>query len=182
MAKTEELLRRRSVAKGWLPRSVNELQYLLRDDVSDSELLENAVSVFDKRLAVLDDLQAAVELGIGIADLEADIGETDRFHRSARQVRAEAAKRLKGVSTETDTASVSSKEKSEVKSRRLELPKYSGDLTEWQSFWERFDALVDQSELLVISKFSYLQSLLQGEALTVTQGLALTSCICVVNL
>ncbi|XP_066958135.1 uncharacterized protein [Macrobrachium rosenbergii] len=101
--------------------------------------------------------------------------ETDRFHRSARQVRAEAAKRLKGVSTETDTASVSSKDKSEVKLPRLELPKYSGDLTEWQSFCERFDALVDQSELPVISKFSYLQSLLQGEALTVIQGLAPTS-------
>ena len=47
-------------------------------------------------------------------------------------------------------------------------------MTEWQSFWDRFEALVDQSELPVISKFSYLQSLLE-EALSVVQGLSLTS-------
>ncbi|XP_066956237.1 uncharacterized protein [Macrobrachium rosenbergii] len=163
MATTEELLRRQLVAKGWLTRSVNELQDLLRDEASDSELLESAVSVFDKRLAVLGDLQAAVELEIDLADLEADIGETNRFHGSARQVRAEAAKCLKGVSTETDTASVSSKNKSEVKLPRLELPQYSDDLTEWQSFWERFGALLGQSSLNVSfaprSKGAYVESL-----------------------
>ncbi|XP_066967891.1 uncharacterized protein [Macrobrachium rosenbergii] len=163
MATIEELLRRQSAAKGWLTRSVNELQDLLRDNAFDSELLENAVSVFDKRLAVLDDLQAAVELERDLADLEADIDETNRFHMSARQVRSEAAKRLKGVSTEADNASFSSKDKSEVKLPRLELPKYSGDLTEWQSFWERLVALADQSLLNVSfgprSKGAYVESL-----------------------
>lgn len=177
MAKSlQEVKKRRVAAKGWLTRSMKELQDLLKDDTTSYELLEAAVSVFDKRLAVLDDLQAAVELEIeDPAELEADIDETDKFHRSARKIRAEAAKRLTGTRNETDSASTSSKEKSEVKLPRLELPKYAGELTEWQSFWDRFEALVDQSELPVISKFSYLQSLLQGEALSVIQGLALTS-------
>ena len=43
-----------------------------------------------------------------------------------------------------------------VKLPRLGLPKYAGELTEWQSFWDRFEALIDQRDLPVISKFSYL--------------------------
>lgn len=74
-----------------------------------------------------------------------------------------------------NSVSTCSKEKSEAKLPRLELPKFSGELTDWQAFWDRFEALVDQSELPVISKFSYLQSLLKGEALSVIQGLALTN-------
>ena len=61
-----------------------------------------------------------------------------------------------------------------VRLPRLELPKFKGELTEWQSFWDRFEALVDNGNLPVISKFSYLQSLLGGEAKSVIQGLSLT--------
>lgn len=168
--------KRRAAARGWVTRSVKELQELFEDDTTSFELLDAAVSVFDQRLAVFDDRQAEVELLLDESDeLEADMDETDKFHKLARKTRAEAAKRLKGARVESDNASVSSKEKSEVKLPRLELPKYSGELTEWQSFWDRFEALVDQSELPDISKFSYLQSVLQGEARSVIQGLALSS-------
>lgn len=173
-----DVMKRRSAAKGWVTRSVNELHDLLEDDSTAYELLDDAVSVFDKRLAVLDDLQTAVELEFeDPVDLEADIDEADKFHRSARKIRAEATKRLKSARDESDTTSISSanKDKSDVKLPRLELPKFTGELTEWQPFWDRFEALVDQSELPVISKFSYLQSLLKGEAMSVIQGLALTS-------
>ena len=78
-------------------------------------------------------------------------------------------------STQQVNVVTSAKDKSDVKLPRLELPKFSGNLIEWQSFWDRFNALVDQSDLPVISKFSYLQSLLNGEALSVIQGLALTT-------
>lgn len=171
----KDALKRRAAAKGWMTRSVKELQDLFEDDTTSFELLDAAVSVFDKRLATFDVLQAEVELLLeDPADLETDMDETDKFHKDARKTRAQAAKRLKGT-RDTDNASTTSKERSEVKLPRLELPKYSGDLTEWQSFWDRFEALVDQSELPDISKFSYLQSLLQGEALSVIQGLALSS-------
>ena len=82
---------------------------------------------------------------------------------------------MKTDSDESDSVSTSSKDKTEVKLLRLELPKFSGELTDWQSFWDRFEALVNQSDLPVIGKFSCLQSLLQGEALSVILGLALTT-------
>ena len=152
------------------------MQELLDDNSTSQELQEAAVSDFDKRLSSLDDQQAQFEIELeDFSELEADIEEADKFRRSARKVRAEAAKRLKTDSDENDSVSTSSKDKTEVKLPRLELPKFSGELTDWQSFWDRFEALVNQSDLPVISKFSYSQSILQGEALSVIQGLALTT-------
>lgn len=172
----EVVKKRRAGAKRWLTRSMKELQELLDDNSTSQELLEAVVSDFDKRLSSLDDLQELYELELeNTSELETDIEEADKFRRSARKIRAEAAKKLKTASDESDSISSSSKDKSEVKLPRLELPKFSGDLTDWQSFWDRFEALVDQSDLPVISKFSYLQSLLEGEALSVIQGLALTT-------
>ena len=62
-----------------------------------------------------------------------------------------------------------------VKLPKLELPKFSGDIIEWQTFWDKFKATVDSSELPVITKFPYLQSLLEREANASISGLALTS-------
>ena len=180
MPKQTEAEKKRAAAKGWLTRSAKELRELLDDDSTSQEELEAAVSDFDKRLASLDELQEIVELELDDSDdLEAEINDADSFRRCSRKVCAEAAQRLKPARPNpidsNDSASNSSKDKTEVKLPRLELPKFSGDLTDWQSFWDRFEALVDQSDLPVISKFSYLQSLLQGEALSVIQGLALTT-------
>lgn len=44
-----------------------------------------------------------------------------------------------------------------------------------QSFWDRFVARVDEADIPAISKFSYLQSLKEGEVKSVIQGLSLTA-------
>jgi hypothetical protein len=55
------------------------------------------------------------------------------------------------------------------------LPKLTGTIIEWQGFWDQFQALVDDNNNIPqISKFSYLQSLLEGEAKNVMRGLAVT--------
>ena len=63
----------------------------------------------------------------------------------------------------------------DVKLPKLTLPKFSGDVLEWQSFWDQFKVNVHDSDLPVVSKFSYLLSLLQGEAKQAVQGLSMTS-------
>ena len=158
----QENKKKRAATKGWVTRSVKELHDLFDDDATSFELSDAAVSVFDHRLAVFDDFQAAGGLELeDSADLEAYMDETDKFHKNARKIRAEAAKRLKGARDDNGTASTSTKERSQVKLPRLELPKYAGELTEWQSFWDKFEAIVDQCELPVISKFNYLSHYLK---------------------
>ena len=52
---------------------------------------------------------------------------------------------------------------------------FCGDVTLWTSFWEQYHAVVHNSELPSITKFSYLLALLKGEAKACVQGLSLTA-------
>jgi len=46
---------------------------------------------------------------------------------------------------------------------KLILPRFSGDVTKFHSFWDSFNSRVDENdELLVVGKFNYLHSLLEG--------------------
>ena len=58
---------------------------------------------------------------------------------------------------------------------KLEIQKYSGDYTQWQPFWDKFTAVIDQSNLPVVNKFTHLQTLLQGEAAAAIAGNSLTT-------
>ena len=180
-----KLKKTRSSARGWTTRSSNALEALLAGSSASRIELEDAIEDFDKRLASLDEAQAALELEIDdTKELEFDIDDADKFRRQARIPRVKAAQRLvdmvKAEQPETSRSHSSGNDSggslsSKVRLPRLELPKFKGELTEWQSFWDRFMALVDDSSIPVISKFSYLLSLLEGEAKSVIQGLALTT-------
>jgi hypothetical protein len=55
------------------------------------------------------------------------------------------------------------------------LEKFSGNVTEWPTWFENFQAMIEDTELPDITKFSYLQSLLEGEASVSIKGLPLTA-------
>ena len=59
---------------------------------------------------------------------------------------------------------------------KLSLPKFSGDILDWQTFWESFETTVHLNHNLTdIQKFCYLQSLLESSAANVIAGLSLTN-------
>ncbi|GFO14325.1 hypothetical protein PoB_004083000 [Plakobranchus ocellatus] len=59
---------------------------------------------------------------------------------------------------------------------RLHLPKFGGDILEFQEFWDQFTTIIDNREVISeVNKFSYLQSLLLGYAKSCLQVLALTA-------
>ena len=61
-----------------------------------------------------------------------------------------------------------------IKLPKLDIKPYEGDVTEWNSFWELYKVSVhNRAELEAIQKFSYLKSLLQGEALELIAGFKL---------
>ncbi|XP_068213371.1 uncharacterized protein [Palaemon carinicauda] len=56
--------------------------------------------------------------------------------------------------------------KTNVRLPKLDLPHFTGDVLEWNSFWELYNVSVHKrGDLELIQKFSYLQSLLTGNAL-----------------
>ncbi|XP_045101470.1 uncharacterized protein LOC123498431 [Portunus trituberculatus] len=180
----DEAKRRRTAAKGWATQSSKALATLLAEPTMTRLQLEDAIADFDRRLAALDDAQSIVELDIDDPDkLDEDIDAADAFRRQIRCTRVQATQKLedmmhKAEQTGESTASASGSGDSvlnNIRLPRIELPKFSGDVLEWQSFWEQFEALVGVTNIPDVSKYGYLQSSLVGEAKRVIQGLTLTA-------
>ena len=59
---------------------------------------------------------------------------------------------------------------------KLQLPKFNGRVTEWNSFWDSFNSAIHSNPSISnVNKFNYLQSLLEGSASRAIKGLTLTS-------
>ena len=58
---------------------------------------------------------------------------------------------------------------------KLSLPIFTGNILEWQTFWDSFESSVHHNDSLSdIQRWSYLRSLLQGDAARVIEGFPLT--------
>ncbi|XP_045194245.2 uncharacterized protein LOC123549869 [Mercenaria mercenaria] len=59
---------------------------------------------------------------------------------------------------------------------KLELPKFDGDILEWQSFWDSYEcAIHNNASLSGVQKFTYLKTSLRNEALQMIAGFSLTN-------
>ena len=59
---------------------------------------------------------------------------------------------------------------------KLTLPKFDGDLLQWQPFWDSFDSSIHSNiNLTDVQKFGYLKAQLEGTAAMIVQGFALTN-------
>ena len=171
-----EVAKKRTAARGWLTRAKNSLGGILEKIPVDKFALLDAVDEFDKRLQAFDEFQSEYELEIEEKDLIDVIDEAAVFRESVKVVRIKATELLASFRDEDDARSVrtSATLKPDVKLPKLVLPSFNGNVLQWQSFWDQFTAVVHCSDLPQISKFTYLRSLLEGEAKEAVQGLSLT--------
>lgn len=59
---------------------------------------------------------------------------------------------------------------------KLTLPKFKGDVTKWNTFWDSYESAIHNNDNITkVDKFNYLNSLLEGTALRAIQGLTLTN-------
>ena len=180
----EEANRKRITAKSWLTRATNKLRQLLDSGEFTQISLVAQIEEFEKRLGNLDETQSLVEEHIEIEKLEDDIEAAAQF-RAEKLVTLLAAREKQVSTAELDNLSQEKTESSTSErvqpsgqvSRlpKLQLPKFSGEYTEWQTFWDKFRAVIDSNNSIpTVNKFTYLQSLLQGEAAATISGLSLT--------
>ena len=182
MSKAEllKLTKSQTAAPGWVTRASlsHALTHILATAPVDQVELTDAVDEYVKRLKNLESVQEDIEILLDQKDLEENILGAGDFRDQSHKAKIQAAKVLanlqKKAKSKADTSHNVGAEIS-VKLPKLELPKFKGNLTEWQTFWDKFQALVHESNLSVISKFTYLHSLLEGEALAVVQGIAITN-------
>ena len=67
-------------------------------------------------------------------------------------------------------------QKMQAKLPKLTLPRYSGEPTKWQQFWDSFESAVHKNSAISnVDKFNYLKGLLDGPAASCIAGVALTN-------
>ena len=76
---------------------------------------------------------------------------------------------------QSDMPAGTSSRRKTVKLPSIDIPKFTGELTEWPTFLDSFEAATDTcSDLDDVQKVTYLRSYLQGTALQAINGLTLT--------
>ena len=113
-------------------------------------------------------------------DHQEDIHHDVTEHRSSRSTHNQ----LQSSHQTSDVPNTSHTEPSEpqygnnsaVRLPRLDLPTFSGNALEWQSFWDGFDAAVNSNPAISsVQKLNYLRSQLRGDASHVIAGFSLTN-------
>lgn len=179
-----DLKRARVAARSWATRASNSLEDICgTEDINVNELQE-AIDEIDKRIAILDGAQSEYEMSlIDETELVNDIENAGIIRDNLR------CNRLKGTSLlnklKTANRSIEGADDGSVRSYtstistarlpKLELPKFNGEPSKWPEFWGQFKANIHTADLPVITKFSYLQSLLNGDAKAAIQGMSLTA-------
>ena len=79
---------------------------------------------------------------------------------------------VQNVSINSSNESTASK----IKLTTLQISKFNGDITTWQSFWDQFNSAIHSNdEISDINKFNYLSSYLCDSAKETISGLSPTS-------
>lgn len=179
----EKLKKKRTACRGWVTRTSQALSEVLAQPTPTLSEMEYAIQEFDKRLAKLDEVQEELEGEVEVEELDQELDEAHAFRQESMKPRLLAEDKIRKLAAAAPggspvPSSVSGSQDSEavnVKLPKLELPKFSGEITQWQSFWDQFNSHINATNLPVISKFTYLLSLLEGDAKSVVKGLAHTS-------
>ena len=132
-----ESVRSRMAARGWVTRASRKLDELCNVRDIDHLELRDDIEELDKRLETLDNAQSVVELELTAEQLEEDIIVASEFRDKARVPRMRATKMMTArlparAPSEQDSVSVVSAAV-EAKLPKLELPTFSGDVTEWKT-------------------------------------------------
>ena len=178
----ERLLKQRSTARGWLTRTCKVLEETMQKECVTEMELKSSITEFEGRLAKVDELQSQIEDEVEQSQIEEIIEEAFCYREKQREVKVRAQICLQKLSEikESHTSDLNTSQTStsshvgRARLPKLELPKFSGNYLEFTSFFDKFLAIVDGSELPAVTKFTYLQSLLTGEALASINGLTVT--------
>ena len=181
----ETLKKSRRSAKGWVTRSIDHLKTLINNPNPSIKELHISIKDLERRLEVLDKVQLEIEVLLDDDVIfQADQDEAHKFRSEAVLVGVAAEEKLEGLMTvnqnerrasEDAQASVPASEACDVKLPKLQLPKFKGDVMEWTSFWDNFETHIDSKTISNVTKFTYLQSCLEGDALNVVKGLKQTN-------
>ncbi|XP_053968764.1 uncharacterized protein LOC128870195 [Anastrepha ludens] len=143
----------------------------------DAESIKSYMQLLSEQWTRFNSAQDAVEISCGSDNM--DIEESVRIQAETWYSTALANfNRAQKCRAEAQPASVTTPVSAAIRLPKMELPKFSGDSTEWIGFFDAFSTLVDCNAALSNGeKLHYLRSCLRGDALKIISGFK----ICDVN-
>ena len=148
--------------------------------------LEECINHFDDRLAKFDTVQSEFELSFDTEEeINSEIEDASKFRRELIKDRCAAMGALNTINTVNQerteatlgnsALSTGYSSKHDPKLPKLVIPKFDGNVLQWESFWDQFNVSIHESNQSDVNKFSYLKGLVEGEARQVIEGLSLTA-------
>lgn len=169
----DRLKLKRSALRTQVTKLISEAELFLASHANDG-----ALSVLSARLSALqiqlNEVDNAIEPLVVDEDAEQNYIRTIEYNDrivaciaklSQEAEEQKAKKQAEMAATRAPTDGPPRAAQTHVKLPKLELQRFSGASTEWQSFWEQFERAVHENDTLSDSeKFLYLRSSLSGKA------------------
>ena len=163
----------RCLTEEYNPSNENRLRQL---KISLQERLVTLKSLDEEILDAVEDDEAITaeieESGKFGEHIHGAIVEIDSFLTTTKHTRTN----VEVVPTNTSTAQGCGSRSKHAKLPKLVLRTFSGEPSQWQSFWNSYESAIHQNEELSdVDKFNYLKSLLKGSAESTIAGLSISS-------
>jgi hypothetical protein len=179
----------RAAAKGWLTRAAKQCESINKDiRNAEEEDYEAAITNFEFRLAAWDNAELSVESFSTVEELEEMIEAAATFRELVeksklkliaawRKTHPRSTQNQDDASTSyaSATTNTSRSHHPTVKLPNIELPRFSGEILKFTSFWQQFTACVDELTIPDVTKFNYLMGLLRGDAKSCLEGMSITA-------
>ncbi|KRZ81939.1 hypothetical protein T08_9665 [Trichinella sp. T8] len=149
-----------------------------REELNSRALVRNLLALLNQCLDKARQLVETYEDSLSTGKLAGDITDWHIFEIEVVKARSIAEEYLEKDSV-TDNRRDTTPNRGafyHVKLPKWELPKFDGDVLQFETFWEQFEDQIHRlSELRDTTKFTYLRSCLTGNALNAIDGLAVTA-------
>ncbi|XP_074657142.1 uncharacterized protein LOC141910307 [Tubulanus polymorphus] len=170
MSDLESLKAIRTAQRKVLTRYVNDAKVILSiNNPEDVQKLSNIADKIRSKLHVFSTNHDEIIPLLSAVDIEKVFEEHDRYEVNAESTLYE----ISGFSSRQSQSNLSISEFKHVQLPKLQLPKFNGNVLDWNNFWDSFDCVVHKRhDLSEVDKFTYLKSCLIGPALSSIAGLS----------
>ncbi|XP_040074731.1 uncharacterized protein LOC120846891 [Ixodes scapularis] len=183
----EKLKKKQAVVRAAVTRIINEMTTVMKGAPSQQGELDEKLSLLALKEKSLRELDQQVADLTDVNDIEEETEASLGYEDAISIARTRALRQLQEVTNNETTSSTSSNVSRmevqrgngatvpNVKLPKLELPKFNGELAEWQTLWDQFQSSIDQNPALSpVDKFKYLKVYLVGRAESVIKGIPVT--------
>ena len=171
-----------------LSDSANDLLQNFDGSQSQEDRIQRLIVKYQEKLTTLKELNGGILLLVANKHIEKEIEESEAIRSEVQETLLKLERCLSNINKEGEQGSAGSpsinvtsvasgvSSVSSSKLPKLTLKTFNGDPKRWQEWWECFKVAIDEnSKLSKIEKFTYLRSLVEGNAESAIAGLPLTS-------